>query len=190
MPEVQDILSLLRAKGNMAYFGEEVSVLEHSLQSAHFAERDRADDATVTAALVHDIGHLLHGLSEDIAARGHDARHEEVACTYLSRYFDEDVLAPVRMHVAAKRYLCAVEPDYFGKLSASSVQSLALQGGPMSQAEAAAFASRPYAQQAVALRRWDDEAKLTDSIVPPLEHYLPRLLAAQRGPTDLPVRSR
>ena len=180
MPDVQEVLVLLEAKGNIAYFGEEVSVLEHSLQSAHFAERDRADDATVTAALVHDIGHLLHGLSEDIAAQGHDARHEEVACGYLSRYFGNDVVAPVRMHVAAKRYLCSVEPSYFHQLSASSVQSLALQGGPMSTAEAAEFVSRPYAAKAVALRRWDDEAKLRNYPVPGLDHYLPRLVRAQR----------
>ncbi len=181
MHDVKEVLALLAAKGDMAYFGEEVSVLEHSLQAACFAERDGADDATVTAALVHDIGHLLHGLSEDIAAQGRDARHEEVACGYLSRYFADDVVAPVRMHVAAKRYLCSVEPDYFNQLSASSVQSLALQGGPFTEAEAAEFAGRPFALKAVALRRWDDEAKLKDFVVPGLEHYLPRLLAAQRA---------
>ncbi len=184
LPDVQEILALLAAKGDIAYFGEEVSVLEHSLQSAHFAERDLADDATITAALVHDIGHLLHGLSEDIAARGHDARHEEVACAYLAHYFDEDVIAPVRMHVAAKRYLCSVEPTYFDRLSPSSIQSLALQGGPFTESEAREFASRPFAQKAVALRRWDDEAKLTNYVVPPLDYYLPRLVAAQGRSRD------
>jgi phosphonate degradation associated HDIG domain protein len=179
-PDVKEVLTLLAAKGNIAYFGEDVSVLEHSLQSAHFAERDHADDATITAALVHDIGHLLHGLSEDIAAQGHDARHEEVACTYLARYFDENVIAPVRMHVAAKRYLCSVEPTYLTQLSPSSVQSLALQGGPFTPSEAADFASRPYAQKAVALRRWDDEAKLQNYPTPTLDHYLPHLQAAQK----------
>ena len=181
MEDVHEVLTLLKEKGDMAYFGEEVSVLEHSLQAAHFAERDEADDATVAAALVHDIGHLLHGLAEDIARKGQDARHEEVACGYLARYFGEDVVAPVRMHVAAKRYLCSVEPSYFSRLSPSSVQSLALQGGPMSRAEAAEFAERPYASKAVALRRWDDEAKLQEYAVPSLEHYLPRLVAAQQG---------
>ncbi len=184
MRDVQQVLALLAAEGNIAYFGEDVSVLEHSLQAAHFAERDGANSATVTAALVHDIGHLLHGLPEDIAAQGHDARHEEVACGYLARYFGEDVVAPVRLHVAAKRYLCSVEPEYFHQLSASSVQSLALQGGPMTEAEAAQFASRPYAFEAVALRRWDDEAKLTNYVVPALDHYLPRLAAAQESSPD------
>jgi phosphonate degradation associated HDIG domain protein len=181
MAEVQEVLDLLTAKGDIAYFGEEVSVLEHSLQSAFFAERDGADDATVTAALVHDIGHLLHGLPEDIAAQGRDGRHEEVACGYLLRYFGDDVVAPVHMHVAAKRYLCSVEPEYFRQLSASSVQSLALQGGPFSREQADEFAARPFAMQAVALRRWDDEAKLKDFPVPGLEHYLARLVAAQRS---------
>jgi phosphonate degradation associated HDIG domain protein len=179
---VQELLDLLSAKGNDAYFGEEVSVLEHSLQCAYFAEQSRASPATITAALLHDVGHILHGLPEDIARYGKDGRHEEIAAAYLSQWFDEAVTETVRLHVAAKRYLCATDPSYISKLSPSSIESLEIQGGFMSRDEANAFEALPNAMLAVQLRRWDDEAKIPALKVPGLPHYLPILSAVLRTP--------
>lgn len=180
--DVQQLLDLLSAKGNDAYFGEEVSVLEHSLQCAHFAEQSHATPATITAALLHDVGHILHGLPEDIARYGKDGQHEEIAAAYLSQWFDEDVTETVRLHVAAKRYLCATDPSYISKLSPSSIESLQIQGSVMSREEANAFDALPNAKLAIQLRRWDEEAKIPAWKVPGLAHYLPILRAALRTP--------
>jgi phosphonate degradation associated HDIG domain protein len=175
---VDQLLDLLSAQGKEAYFGEPVSVLEHCLQCAHFAEQSHADPATITAALLHDIGHVLHGLPEDIAQHGLDGAHEDVAAAYLARWFGEDVTETVRLHVSAKRYLCATDPTYIARLSPSSIESLHIQGGPMSDEEVAAFDALPNASVAVQLRRWDDEAKIAGLPVPGLAHYRPVLLQA------------
>src|SRR5262249_4307038 len=122
------------------------------------------------AALLHDFGHLV--ADDDTAAeRGVDTEHEELGWAFLSEHFPPQVIEPVRMHVAAKRYLCAVDPSYFDVLSPASRLSLDLQGGPMDADEAAAFAASPYAEAACRLRRYDDEAKDPDRETPPLEHY-------------------
>jgi phosphonate degradation associated HDIG domain protein len=173
---VDQLLDLLSAQGKEAYFGEPVSVLEHCLQCAHFAERFHAAPSTVAAALLHDIGHVLHGLPEDIAQHGLDGAHEEVAATYLAKWFGEDVTETVRLHVAAKRYLCATDPTYMAQLSPASIESLHIQGGPMSDEDVAAFEALPNASLAVQVRRWDDEAKIPNLDVPGLEHYRPVLL--------------
>jgi [1-hydroxy-2-(trimethylamino)ethyl]phosphonate dioxygenase len=173
---VDEILDLLAAQGKEAYFGEPVSVLEHCLQCAHYAEQSQASPAMIAAALLHDIGHVLHGLPEDIAQQGWDGAHEEVAAVYLARRFGEDVTETVRLHVAAKRYLCATDPSYFARLSPASVESLQLQGGVMSDEEVAAFEALPNARLAVQVRRWDDEAKIPQLEVPGLAHYRPVLL--------------
>lgn len=173
---VDELLDLLSAQGEQAYFGEPVSVLEHCLQCAHFAERSHASPSTIAAALLHDVGHVLHGLPEDIAQHGVDGAHEEVAAAYLARLFGEDVTETVRLHVAAKRYLCATDPTYIAQLSPASMESLHIQGGPMSDEEVAAFEALPNAGTAVQLRRWDDEAKIPNLDVPGLAHYRPVLL--------------
>jgi gamma-butyrobetaine dioxygenase len=175
MSTVDQIIALFETEGDAAYFGEPVSQKEHALQAACMAEQEEAPDPLVVAALLHDIGHLLHGLPEQIADQGIDARHEEAGEAWLSRYFGPEVAEPVRLHVAAKRYLCAVQPDYLAQLSAASVQSLALQGGPFSAAEAREFEQNPHYQAAVRLRGWDDRAKIPGLAVPGLEHYRPRL---------------
>jgi [1-hydroxy-2-(trimethylamino)ethyl]phosphonate dioxygenase len=175
---IDELLELLSTQAKGAYFGEPVSVLEHCLQCAHFAERSQASPATIAAALLHDIGHVLHGLPEDIAEHGLDGAHEDVAAIYLAPLFGEDVTETVRLHVAAKRYLCATDPGYFVQLSPASVESLRLQGGPMSDEEVAAFEALPNAGVAVQLRRWDDEAKIPDMEVPGLAHYRAVLLQA------------
>lgn len=179
---VEALLDLLAAQGREAYFGEHVSILEHSLQCAYFAEQAHASPQTMTAALLHDIGHMLHGLPEDIAQHGKDGAHEEVAASYLSIWFGADVTETVRLHVAAKRYLCATDPSYIAQLSPSSMESLAIQGGPMRDEELKTFGAMPNARLAVQLRRWDDQAKIPALKVPGLQHYAPILRVALRNP--------
>lgn len=169
------LMALLRTGGAVAYFGEPVSQLEHALQAAAEAERACAPDALVVAALLHDVGHLVHGLPEDVARHGVDGRHEVAAERWLSERFSRVVTEPIRLHVAAKRYLCAIEPSYLDALSDASKDSLILQGGPMSPHEVHVFEQHPFARDAVALRRWDDAAKVPGRGVPGLEHYADRL---------------
>src|SRR6478672_11470854 len=153
---VDRLLELLALKGTRQYGEERVSQCEHALQSAFLAECEGAAGSLVAAALLHDIGHILSDAGERPAARGIDDRHEEIGAVYLMQAFGPAVTEPVRLHVAAKRYLCATDPGYFGLLSEASVRTLALQGGPMKPEQAAAFAALPFAHDAVAVRRWDD----------------------------------
>jgi phosphonate degradation associated HDIG domain protein len=166
-----EVFELFERRGRDAYFGERVSNLEHSLQAAWFAQKAGAAPHLIVAALLHDVGHLLHGLPEDIAQHGIDGRHELVGEAWLQSRFGRDVREPVRLHVAAKRYLCAAEPKYLRELSPSSVESLKLQGGPFSPDEVLDFEQNPHFQDAVALRRWDDAAKVTNLVVPDLSTY-------------------
>ena len=138
-------------EGANAYLGEAVTQLEHALQAAHLAARDNEAPPLVAAALLHDVGHLLGHEREDTPLI--DFQHEERARLWLCQHFPEDVWAPVMLHVAAKRYLCTVEPDYYGKLSDDSIRSLALQGELMSPEEVAAFRANPWHAEAVRLRR-------------------------------------
>ncbi len=166
-----EVVAIFAAKGESAYYGEDVSQLEHALQAAQCALRDNADESLVIAALVHDIGHLVEDAAEDIADHGVDTRHEEVGQIWLAARFGRNVYEPARLHVDAKRYLCATDPAYFGKLSVASVQSLVLQGGPMTASEVSQFESNEYYREAVALRKWDDEAKIPDLPTRALEEY-------------------
>jgi len=175
MSITEEILARFARHGEEAYFGEPVSQSQHALQAAYLAERDNAPDYLVVASLLHDIGHLLQDLPEDIADRGVDARHEDLGDAYLARHFPARVTEPVRLHVAAKRYLCSVEPEYLASLSPASLKSLELQGGPFTAAEAREFELNPHYSDAVLLRRCDDGAKLPDWKVPGLEHYCARL---------------
>lgn len=167
----EEVFELFERRGREAYFGESVSILEHSLEAAWFARQAGAVEHLVVAALLHDIGHLLHGLPEDIAQHGVDGRHEVVGEAWLASRFGARVSEPVRLHVDAKRYLCAAEPSYLRELSPSSVQSLRLQGGPFSAEEAGEFERNPHFRDAVALRRWDDAAKVVGLVVPDLRSY-------------------
>jgi gamma-butyrobetaine dioxygenase len=177
---IDHIFAIWQRQSHLDY-GESVTTVEHMLQCAVFAERDDAGDTLVAATVLHDIGHLLHGLPEDIAEKGVDGLHEQVGGQWLSRYFVPAVAEPTRLHVRAKRYLCAVEPAYFDTLSPASVQSLALQGGPFSTDEVAAFEQLDHWEDAVRLRRYDDMGKIPGMATPDLEHYRPRLLAGLRA---------
>ena len=171
----EDLLNLLERHGGESYFGEPVTVLEHSLQTAHFAREMHCSNALIAAALLHDIGHLLHREEEDIADHGVDTHHEELADELLSQHLPPAVTMPIRLHVAAKRYLCFADSAYREALSPSSRLSLGLQGGPMTDQEAKVFLAAPFAPDAITLRRWDDDAKIPDLPMPSLHSYLPLL---------------
>ena len=171
MNTVDAIFDLLETRGQASYFGEPVSQLEHALQCAHFATEEGASNELVAAALLHDVGHLLHTQGEDAVGQGVDTAHEELGRACLASYFGPSVTRPIAMHVAAKRYLCATDPSYVAQLSPASLQSLQLQGGPMSPEEVTQFESDDFAKDAVRLRRWDDLAKIQGKSVPPLGHY-------------------
>jgi phosphonate degradation associated HDIG domain protein len=181
MNVIDEIFARFGSRGDEAYYGESVSQLEHALQAAHLAEREGSPDSLVVAALLHDIGHLVHHLPEDIAERGVNGHHEDAGASWLAPHFSPEVIRPIEMHVAAKRYLCAIDPGYAEGLSPASKLSLKLQGGPMDPDEVARFASDPHHRSAVRLRAWDDAAKVVGLDVPPLEHYRARLKAAAIG---------
>ena len=176
-----EVLAIYGARGAGAYFGERVSMTAHGLQAAWFAQVEGAPEPLVIAALLHDIGHLLEPVPDDLADWTADARHEEVGARWLARRFGPEISEPVRLHVPAKRYLCATDADYLRQLSPASVHTLKLQGGPMSAAETAAFEREPHHREAVRVRRWDDQGKVAGLETPPLAAYLERLNAAARA---------
>lgn len=156
---VRVIAGLFTSEGAAEYLGEPVTQAAHMLQAAMLAEQDGAEDALIAAALLHDVGHFAGAMTGHDLMSGTDTRHGEAGAFRLARWFGEEVTEPVRLHVAAKRYLCAVEPDYMAALSPASVYTLGVQGGPMQGAELAEFEAQPYAEAAVRVRRWDDAAK-------------------------------
>lgn len=172
------LLDLYRDRGHAQYGGEAVSQLEHALQCATLAEQAGQSAELITASLFHDLGHLIHHLGEDAVMRGIDDRHEFRAIPVLQKLFPAAVTTPIRLHVEAKRYLCFAEPDYWDSLSTVSQQTLQLQGGIFSSVEAQAFIRQPYAESAVTLRRWDEQAKVAGQQTPALEHFVPILQAS------------
>jgi phosphonate degradation associated HDIG domain protein len=178
---IDDICLLFERQGGRMYSGEPVTQLAHALQTAHAAEAAGADAVLITAALLHDLGHLLNDQGETPTARGIDDIHQYVALPFLRPLFDDDVLEPIRLHVEAKRYLCATRPGYHDALSADSVRSLALQGGLHDPSEAEAFIALPGAEAAVRLRQWDDAAKIADRATPPLAHFASIMESSRRG---------
>ena len=196
MTAVEAIRGLFAGPGARDYLGEPVTIGEHMLQAGALAEAAGAAGPLVAAALLHDVGHLrsepgggtARGVrggealpGESIVARADpDTRHGEAGARWLSQWFGREVTEPVRLHVTAKRYLCVVDTGYFGLLSAESVRTLSMQGGPMTAAEAAAFEALPHARDAVAVRRWDDQAKDPAVTPPPFAHFAPLLEALAR----------
>lgn len=171
---LRDIETLFARRGGEQYSGEPVTQLQHALQTAQRAELDGADDELVTAALLHDLGHLLNEQGESPSLRGIDDLHQFYALPFLRGVFDDKVLTPIKWHVDAKRYLCATRARYWDGLSADSKRSLELQGGVFSPEEATRFIGQPHAADAVRLRLWDDLAKEADRPTPPLAHFLAR----------------
>jgi len=169
---------LYEEKGGREYEGEGVSQLEHALQAATHAERAGAPPALVCAALLHDIGHLLNDKGETPTLRGVDDQHQNAALPFLRGRFPAAVLEPIRLHVDAKRYLCATRADYYGRLSEDSKRSLELQGGVFSAAEAERFIRQPHAAEAVKVRLWDDAAKTRGAATHGLDHFAQLLRGA------------
>lgn len=174
--------ALFIGRGAEAYLGEAVTTAEHMLQCAALAQAEGAPDILVAAALLHDIGHFTSPLGEYSPDDVRDRRHDEAGAAFLEGHFPPLVVACVRLHVAAKRYLCATDETYFGKLSQASKHSLSLQGGPMSPTEKAAFESQAFHGEAVRVRLWDDEAKIPELPTPSFRGLRPLLeRVADRG---------
>ena len=170
---LSEITELLQDQGQKQYGMEAVNQLEHALQCADLAEKAGETPASIVAALLHDLGHMLVAHKQgqqDIDTRTDDL-HQFMALPFLRPLFPAAVLEPIRMHVDAKRYLCLIDPGYWADLSPASQHSLELQGGIFDETQAKAFMQQPYASEAVRLRRFDDLAKSPLKVTPPLSHF-------------------
>ncbi len=168
--DIEEITALFHARGAVQYGAEAITQQQHALQCAHLAERAGASPELIAAALLHDLGHLLAPAARQKAA-GADDLHQYLALPFLRGTFGDAVLEPIRMHVDAKRYLCHADAAYWAGLSPASQRSLVVQGGPFSEQEAGAFMAQDFAAEAVALRRWDDQAKNPEATPPGWVHY-------------------
>ena len=178
---VDGLFDLFRTVGQ-DHYDEAVSQVDHALQTAALAERDRCPDALVAACLLHDVGHLVSGPDDaDAAYRDRDLRHERVGAALLARWFDREVTEPVRLHVSAKRYLITVDPGYRAGLSPSSIRSLELQGGSLSDPDRATLEAEPHLEAGLRLRRFDDGGKVVGMEVRPLDEYRPLVLGLVRA---------
>lgn len=163
-------------RGAEAYLGEPVTIAQHMLQCAALAQAEGGSEALVAAALLHDVGHLSEGAAGEYSPDDTiDKRHDRAGAQFLQGHFPPSVVEPVRLHVAAKRYLCGTDATYYDKLSAASQHSLALQGGPMSQAEIASFEALEFHQDAVRVRLWDDGGKVEGLRTPTFQELRPLL---------------
>lgn len=169
------IADIFNRRGAESYLGERVTMSQHMLQGAQLAEQAGASDEIVAAALLHDIGHYTNEFPEDALSQGIDNLHEEAGAAVLAGWFPTVVTDCIRYHVAAKRYLCATDPDYFARLSPASVHTLNLQGGPMDEGEVAQMAENPNLGAILQVRIWDDQGKDPAVETPPFEHYAPVL---------------
>ncbi len=172
---VEFLGDIFNRRGAEAYIGEPVTISQHMLQGALLAEQADAEDILIIAALLHDIGHFTNEFPDDAAELGIDSHHDEAGAKVLERFFPTIVTECVRQHVAAKRYLCAINESYLGRLSEASVLSLGLQGGPMSEQEVSELAKNPFIKEIIQVRIWDDEAKDPAIETPPFEYYAPML---------------
>ena len=149
---VSFLAEIFEHHGAESYLGEPVTIAEHMLQSARLAERENASDELVAAALLHDIGHYAGEFGTYSPDDKEDRHHEDAGAAVLDKFFPPVITECVRLHVPAKRYLCATDPEYFDRLSPASVHSLSLQGGPMTKDEIAAFEANPFHREAVQVR--------------------------------------
>ena len=166
---------LFAEQGQAAYLGEPVTMAEHMLQGAMLAEAAGHGDVVIVAALLHDIGHFISAHGQFSMQDDQDRWHEEAGADLLARFFPQAVVDAVRFHVAAKRYLCATEPDYLACLSPASVHSLDLQGGVMGADEAAEFARQPNLGMILTVRRLDDAGKQAGLATPDFGHFAPKI---------------
>ena len=181
MSTADEITALFLAHGGGAYFGEAVTQVEHALQAAYFAAADGLREELILAALLHDVGHLVVATPADLADWHTDAQHEVIGASWLAHRFGPEVSEPVRLHVPAKRYLCATDAGYFAELSEASVVTLKLQGGPMSADEIAAFEREPYYRQALQVRRCDERGKVVGLGTPGLADHAPLIQRLARA---------
>lgn len=169
------IADIFERRGAEAYLGEAVTMSEHMLQTAALAEAEQAPDELVAAALLHDIGHFTSEFGSYTPIDTIDRYHDSAGAQVLAAAFPVQVVEAVRLHVAAKRYLCAVEPDYYAGLSTASQHSLALQGGPMDEDAIAEFRRESFYEAAVQVRRWDDRGKVAGLTPASFAHFRPLL---------------
>lgn len=172
-----DLPPLFTSAGSSLYSGEAITQREHALQAAYLAEQAGEYDELIVACLLHDLGHIIFEQGDEELAQGQDDLHQFRVLPFLRHWLPDAVVDAIGLHVDAKRYLCFAEADYLAALSPASQLSLALQGGVMDAAQAAAFLAKPHANAAVALRRYDDAAKVVGMVTPDLDHYLPRIAA-------------
>ena len=172
---IDQIINIFHTNGEEEYLGESVSIGEHMLQAAYFASQAGGDDDAVIGALIHDVGHFTSELGVFAMGDVADRLHENAGAILIEGVLPETVVDCVRHHVAAKRYLCAVDRAYYNSLSEASKHSLKLQGGPMRVEECKSFESIQGFDRIVLVRRCDDQGKVSGMMVPPLEHYLPML---------------
>jgi [1-hydroxy-2-(trimethylamino)ethyl]phosphonate dioxygenase len=168
---------IFERRGADSYLGEQVTMSEHMLQAATLADGVGAGDELIAAALLHDIGDYTHEFPENAQDAGIDTHHDAAGAAVLAPFFPRLVADCVRHHVEAKRYLCATDPTYFGRLSPASVHTLKLQGGPMTPAEVAASRKHPNLDPIIQVRLWDEAAKVPGKPTPPFSHYAPMLQA-------------
>ena len=172
---VDFITDIFTRKGADSYLGEAVTMAQHMLQSAYLAEQNSDDEALICAALLHDIGHYTGEFPADMIAKGLDNYHQISGARILAPFFCDKIIACIQNHVDAKRYLCAIDHQYYDQLSQASKDTLKLQGGPMTEQESNHFSALRYLDEIVQVRRWDDLAKDPDITTPTFAHYRPLL---------------
>lgn len=169
------IADIFERRGAESYLGEPVTMSQHMLQGAVLAEKEGASEELVSAALLHDIGHYTSEFGPYSPEDTQDNYHEESGAKVLAPFFPPVITECVRLHVPAKRYLCATDKAYYDRLSEASKHTLSLQGGPMSAEEVKEFEKNPFHREAVRVRIWDDEGKKPDMETPSFQHYMPML---------------
>ena len=170
---VDFIGSIFEKRGDEEYLGEPVTMGQHMLQGATMAEKSRESDEIIIGTLLHDIGHFTSEFGTFSMEDTEDRYHEDAGAAVLEQFFPKIITDCCRHHVAAKRYLCATDPEYFQKLSTASIHSLNLQGGPMSEAEIKNFERNPNLKKILKVRLYDDAGKIPDMITPSFWHFAP-----------------
>ena len=170
---VDFIGSIFEKRGDEEYLGEPVTMGQHMLQGATMAEKSREPDEIIIGTLLHDIGHFTSEFGTFSMEDTEDRYHEDAGAAVLDQFFPKIITDCCRHHVAAKRYLCATDPEYFQKLSTASIHSLNLQGGPMSEAELKDFEKNPNLKKILKVRLYDDAGKIPDMITPSFWHFAP-----------------